>query len=455
MLGLGLGIANRAVLGGAGSPSGFAAIKTKMAAGTNAKMLLIVDSTGWSKTGPFYKMAAAIGVRYPNYTVNVHRWGEWLDVDTVTGTGPKAYATADVIQTGAGSPPVLDIWLAALPGSVPAMMFDGSRRAAALDAVGTTDCIIWYHGHNIANFATIYQGRGLFIGPMGMLSEVNSGPQIIVAQSPHRDTNAMAQVFTATTDTVSAYAGGMGYIDAYTPFITLGKPANLYRAGLAGDVHPSDAAGAGNSDGAQLTSDTIMSAFAAAGSVGITTPNWIRRTTATNLATNGNLAAWTGSTPDYFLNSGGVTQTKELTNKYAGFSYSDAIQGVDASSNVQILFSTAAGPPFPPLTALQGKTLSLAVFVRCPAAADPFSVNFVANIAGVSATIQLKDLVQCRDGWMMYVAAGMPLDVTQTDFGTYIKIDPNFNNNTPPAATPQIVQLITLTESPLPQGLIP
>lgn len=430
---------------GAGSASGLAGLKTKLIAGQNAKMLIVADSTGHSTFGPYFKMAAALASRYPSYNVRIYRWGEWLDTDTVSGSGPKAYDAGTVIASGGGS--TLTIYLASLPGSVPGGMFDGSRKPAAIDAVGTPDVIVWHHGHNNAAFAgNIWQGRGTFIGPMGMMSETYSSPQILVAQNPWRDSNGYLIAYNAIVDTIAAYAGGVGLIDAYTPYINAGKDASLYRLGVAGNVHPSD--DVTNSAGAQMTCDAIMAAFNRAGTLGIVTPNWVRQATLPNLLVNGDFSAWPAAVPTSWSASGSATTTKNTTLKYGSATYSNDVKGVSAASNIQNLFSGA------PLTALKGKTLSFCMLVYNPSVgADPFSTTFVIRVGGASQTIQLKDLLTCRDGWMMYVAAGIPADATQTDFAVSVKIDPNFNNNAP-GATAQTVARASIVEGLLPMGFV-
>ena len=264
--------------------------------------------------------------------------------------------------------------------------------------------------------------------------------------NPWRDSTGYDRVAGSIADVAAGYgATKVGYIDGFSPFLAVGKASQYYRAGSAGNVHPSDSVD--NSAGAQPTCDALMAAFNRSSKIGVSTPNWVRDTSGTNLLPNGNFSNWTGATPVSWPVSGRCTEIKETTIKYTSkFSWSNAIKGVSSASIVSNLPSGSALTPF------KGKTLSFAMLVYSPKGADAFSTNFVVRVNGLGLqTIRLKDFFSVKDNWMMYVAAGIPADAVQNDFQTQIRIDPNFNSNSPPPQS-QYVQIASVVEGGLPKG---
>ncbi|CDN93466.1 hypothetical protein [Agrobacterium tumefaciens] len=425
----------------------FGPLKAKLTAGENAVVWINADSTGYSEFGPFYKFAAALGDLH-DYTVVLYRWAEWV---TSAPTGPKEYSPAVTLRTGTRG--TLTIYLAALPGSVAGGMFDGARRPNAIDAIPTPDLCVTHHGHNQQSFpivggAGIYAvGAGTFIGPIGMAEAKWSGvPQVMTTQNPWRDDGGYAKVFEAIKRAGQAQPE-ISLVDTYSRFVAAGKPATIYRD----NIHPSDTEG--NSAGAQLITDALIASFKAAKKSAFTTPAW-PLASAPNLIDNGNFSAWPGAVPTgWTLAGSGTTVTKDAVNTYGGAAYSAAIApGTGATGQGMYLQKYLSATE---MQRIAGKTVTLAALVLGRSTQPrPMVTLSIKDTAGTIRDYALGDVINCRDGWMWLVAAGIPITPDGADAWRYLRLFPAFGVPNPGNTDPLNVQRVLITEGLPPKGLI-
>lgn len=429
------------------SVNAFSPIKTKLAARQNAVLFINGDSTAYSDYGPLYKFATALGDLH-DATVILRRWAEW---DGVAATGPKAYADPVTLRTGAG--PQLSVYLAALPGAVAGQLFDASRRGAAIDAIPTPDLAILHHGHNMQSFEVIvpgvnHQGRGVFLGPIGMTSLVwPNTPQVVTTQNPWRDNTNYDKVYTAIVEVGQALPS-LTVVNTHDDFVVRGKLSTLYRD----NIHPSDSAD--NSTGAALVAARLFSDFNSALTGAFTTTSW-PKANGTNLIANGDMTPWTAAVPTGWASLSNGAASKDATNVYPGqgFSWSAAVTPNIPTGNQ----NSGLYKPFSSTerTAIAGKTVSVAVLVKVdPDQRSPYMALY-ARSAGALRAFPFGGLVQCRDGWMWYVAAGIPVDAaTATDGNTSLRIYPGFGGSPPTINDALIVQRAVIVEGNLPAGLM-
>ncbi|MBS0258371.1 MAG: SGNH/GDSL hydrolase family protein [Proteobacteria bacterium] len=437
-----------------GKPSGrkqsltaFSPLLAKMDAGQNAVIFANADSTGYSEYGPFYKFSTALG-DFHDYTVVLYRWAEW---DGAAATGPKQYAAPVTLRNGSRG--TLTVYLAALPGSVAGGMFDGSRRPNAIDAIPTPDLCITHHGHNQQSFPVVggsgayAVGAGTLLGPIGMAELKWPGvPQLITSQNPWRDDNGYAKVFEAVKR-ASLSQPEITLVDTYSKFLNAGKPASLYRD----NVHPSDTVG--NSAGAQLISDTLVAAYKASRKGNFSTPAW-PLLSAPSLIDNGDFANWPGSVPTGWTVAGaGTTVTKDAVNTFGGAAYSAAISpGTGASGQNMYLQKYLSATE---MQRIAGKTVTLAALVRgLSTQPRPFVTFSIKDTAGTIRDYALGDVINCRDGWMWLVAAGIPIIADGADAWRYLRLFPSFGVSNPSNANPVNIQRVLITEGLSPKGLI-
>lgn len=429
------------------SVNAFSPIKTKLGLGQNVVLFVNGDSTAYSEYGAFYKFAVALGDLF-DANVTLRRWAEW---DGSAATGPKVYADPVTLRTGSG--PQLSVYLAALPGAVAGQMWDASRRAAAIDAIPVPDLAILHHGHNMQSFEVIvagvnHQGRGVFLGPIGMTSLTwPTTPQVITTQNPWRDNANYDKVYTSIIEVGQALST-LTVVNTHDDFIRRGKPSSLYRD----NIHPSDTID--NSSGAGLIAARLLSDFNSALTGAFTTASW-PKTSATNLIANGDMTPWTAAVPTGWASLANGTATKDTTNIYPGqgFAWSAAVQpniptGNQNSGLYKPLNSTERA-------AIAGKTVSVAVLLKAdPDQRAPY-LAFFARSGGALRTFPFGGLVQCRDGWMWYVASGIPVDAaTATEANTSLRIFPAFGASAPTINDALIVQRAVIVEGDLPAGLM-
>lgn len=449
MIGLGLGL-SLGLSGKAGkSLRAFSPLKTKMEAGENVVIFINSDSTGYSDYGPFYKFPVSLGNLH-DYTVVMYRWAEWDNV-AGTATGPKQYASPVTLRTGTRG--TLTVYLAALPGQVAGGMFDGSRRPNAIDAIPMPDLCITHHGHNQQSFPTVggsgayAVGAGTFLGPIGMAELKWPGvPQLITSQNPWRDDTGYTKVYQAILLAFAAHPT-MSFVDTYSQFIAAGKASSLYRD----NVHPSDTSG--NSAGAQMIADTLFAAYQSAKAGAFTTPAW-PLISAPNLLDNGDFSAWPGSTPTGWTLAGtGTTVAKDTVNTYGGAAYSAAISpGTGAAGQNMYLQKYLSSTE---MQRIAGKTITLAALVRgLSTQPRPFVTFSIKDTAGTIRDYALGDVINCRDGWMWLVAAGIPVIADGADTWRYLRLFPAHGASNPVSTDPVNIQRVLITDGLSPKGLI-
>lgn len=435
-------------LGGLGkvgsSANAFSPLKAKLKAGQNAVVFVNADSTGYAPDGPFYIWAKAVGAIY-NCTVNLYLWAEW---NVSAPTGPKAYATVSTIRSGSAQ--TLTIYLCSLPGAVSGFPFNGSRKAAALDAIPTPDVAIIHHGHNMSAYDQQYAGsivtsEGLFLSTVGMTSlEWLNVPQVVTSQNPDRDDLVMDGIYASIIGTKNNHPN-LTFVDTYAGFIAQNKAANLYRTGSPGNVHPSDQPGAGNFDGAQLQANTLLAAFNAAKTPAtFTTPNWPKLGGA-NLLENGDLSNWSGALPVNVFAQGSATITKDTTTKYGAAAYSAAVApGATNNAYFQYFFSANDW------AAMQGKTISLAVLFLQPSTQPRAFFNLTIQTSDHSLVGYVTgDLMDCQDGWYLAVFSNINVANIAYDFTGSLTAYPCFST-VPTVQDPLRIQKIFAIEGSLP-----
>lgn len=430
--------------GGKQTLAALSPMKARLATGRGATLLVLGDSTAYSSDGPYYKFARAVG-QSMNCSVRLFRWAEWSGSGP---TGPKAYDAPVTLFTAAG--PMLDIYLAALPGAVAGQMFHGARRAAALEAIPAPHCVIWHYGHNMLNFNVPFAGEyatceGMYLGPLGMAEILWPGvPQIIVPQNPRRDDDNYAPAYSAMRAVTAAHPN-LGFIDTYQPFLAAGRPATLYRPGADGNQHPSDTAN--NSAGAQLTADTLMAAWERASrNENYMTPAW-PMISGTQLLPNGDFSSWMGAFPAGFAALDGGTVSKDFTDTFGDAPYSLAVFPNGSQNNGIIRPFNAVER-----AACAGKLISLAMLVKSPATQPRSYINLLIQSNGALRSFIQGDMINCQDGWMWLVISGVQTDSTLDDVNTGIRLLPALGVSAPATNDPVKIQKIIIVEGPLPLG---
>lgn len=445
-------LGNGLALVGSGKPGkslkAFSPLKTKLEAGQDAVLFVNGDSTSYSDYGPYYKFAVALGDLH-DYTVVMNRWAEW---DGSAATGPKQYASPVTLRTGTRG--TLTVYLAAIPGKVAGTMFDGSRKPNAIDAIPTPDLCIMHQGHNMKTFnipsgtGNVASGAGAILGPIGMTElQWPNVPQLITTQNPRRDDNGYINMYTAILLAKSAHPA-MSLIDTYQQFIARNKASSLYRD----NDHPSDTSG--NSTGAQLISDTLLSAYNSSKSASYTTPAW-PLASASNLIDNGDFATWTEPSPPtgWTLQGSGTACAKDTTIKYGAAAYSMALTPSTTIMGQNTFLQKYLSNP--EMARIAGKTVTVAMLVRGRSTHPRAYASFgVPDFSGAIKTWVMGDVIDCFDGWMWLVATGIPVVNNPAETYKYLRIYPAFDTVNPPNADPLNIQKVLITEGIAPKGII-
>lgn len=440
--GLGLSIQEQVI-------SALSPVKAKIEAKQNASILVIGDSTAYSKFGPYYLFFAWLGSRY-NYTIRIRRWDEWEG-------GVRDYAAAETVWVGANG--ILDIWLAALPGSVVHSMFDSVRKPKAITALTRPDLVMWHHGHNVQTFETqglitsptYYSlGRGLFFAGIGMVSYIWPGvPQALVNQTPWRDNTGMAKIVSSIAGVKSAKSD-ITVIDTASPFTpNKGNPLYYRNGEPTPGVHPSDMDG--RKLGALIQAQGLLEAWdQSKGSPDFTTADWVKAQ-GVNLCPGGDFAWPSGTVPTGWSVSGGATATKNTTQQFPGFDYCVEVNG-GATAILGRLFSAAEVAP------MLSKTVSVAILAKRSAGQTNPYMTYLATSGGATRTLNVSPFPATgadrpnEGDWNWYVAARIPLDATITAFLNGIRIYPSFN--VAGNGTPLFVQKVVIIEGDKPAGLM-
>jgi hypothetical protein len=304
---MGRGMGHLGSLGGVGIGS-FGAVKAKLAAGQDASMLFIGDSTGNATDEWIYLFGAALGARYPAVSVDYYLF------DDVGG----AYGSVTHVTTGSGSG-VLTIHNASIAGTGPEYLL-GAKFAAAISGLSQPDVIVWNQGKNCIDI------RSEFLMGFDSLRLLwPTVPHVATLQNPNRDDNVMAGIISAQSVVMADYAD-FTVIDAYNPFIALNKASSLY----ADNLHPSASgtqlylnAALAKWDATPLTSRTVTPAFLSVAG--------------TNLLANGDFSDWSGALPaSWALNgSGDVAVAKDAAVFDGSDPYSARVSGTSAIGRIQ------------------------------------------------------------------------------------------------------------------------
>jgi len=413
----------------AGSANAFSPIKTKLAAGKDAVLFINGDSTSYEPNGAYFLFAKAIGDAMDSKVI-LHRWAEWKGSGP---TGPKEYeAPVTLRNTGKAT---LTVYLATLPGSVPTDMFAGARRPKAIDALPPPDCCILHHGHNMRGFPQAMDGdrssgRGIILAAIGMTSiKWPEVPQAITNQNPWQAGDEYKTVLESIT-TAAAVHPSLTLIDSHSAFVAAGKTPDLYRNKDV--IHPSDSAA--NHKGAQLVADALLASWnGAATGKAFATPSWPAMP-GTNLISS-DLSSWTA----------------EAGAKIAKSSDGDTIE-VRPNGSEKACVSKALTPA--EMAAIAGKTISITALVRSAPSQTRALGSFVCQSGGALKTFVFLDRGTCKDGWMLLVCSGIPVDANQTHGPAFLRYFPAFSTKPPESDEPLLIRKAVITEGELPKGIL-
>ncbi len=394
-MGLGLGLTRQQ---GGGAPA-FSALKAAMAGGQDATILIIGDSTSNATDEWAYLFTQYLATEYPAQSVNYYLW------DQTPGTD---YVAPVSVQTGSGAG-VLSVYNASMPGAR-ASYFMGAFYANAVEAVNPT-AIIWNIGGNHVIGATLPFGQGELLASFNQVRETHPNAGVAATlQNPNRDDDNRAAAVLWWRN-IAAVTPDLTLIDAYTPFITAGKPADAY----ADNVHPSAA-------GHLLYWEPAVEAVWEAARAGERTPFPPHiATIGPNLLTNGVLASTGTSIPTGWGSAGTITYARDAVVKRAG--YTDSLQmsatGAAAARLNQQLTGTAA-------TNLRGQSIVLAVwaYIRAGSDATMGRISLGSNGTG-GTTINSRSQTEPRDGWVLYAIGPytVPTDATNIAVNLFIDTD--------------------------------
>lgn len=416
-------------------------LAAKLKAGQNATLWINADSTGYSETGIFYRLARAMGEMH-DATVIMYRWAEWQQT---VATGPKVYADPVTLRTGTRG--TLTVYLASLPGGMAGYMF-ADQRAAAL-AIPTPDLCIMHQGHNMQSFElsggdVIYvSGKSCFLGPIGMTCLKWPGvPQIITTQNPKRSSTGYDKVRAAILE-IGASLTDIMVIDTHQVFMDAGKPTYWY----LDDTHP-------NEEGYARIADYLIASYRGSTPVaGYTTAPW-PLTAATNLHANPDFTNWTGAVPVNWNASSGATAAKDADVKWPSFAHSFAmVPNGNAGGGMTRYIRTTE------LTPLLGKRVTVAVLYYSVAGQRNPTINWVVKSGGVTRTLIGAALHfggagdQVTGGWMMAVFHNVLIDadIDPNGYNTYFAVRPAFGVTAPASNLPLRLQKIMMVEGDKPR----
>ncbi len=436
------------------SLNAFSPLRAKMEAGQDAVVFINADSTGYSDNGPFYKFAATLGDLH-DYTVRLYRWAEW---DVSAATGPKQYSAPVTLRTGTRG--TLTVYLAALPGQVGGCMFEASRKPAAIDAIPKPDLAITHHGHNMQSFETpgndLAIGRGLFWSVIGMISWQWQGvPQAITTQNPWRDDASYTKVYNAIMGVTSVFPS-LTLVDTYQKFIAGNKNPTFYRD----NIHPSDTSG--NSSGAQLVADALMSEYKRAKKGEFSTVSWMELPISSNLFVNGDLSNWPSTVPVNFTNVAGNTVLKDTdpANIFVGTGAAYSAQCKPAAANGHFS-SLSNGFDATERASMAGKTVTAIMLVKGnPLQKTPFTAFATQANGGFrsySGGALLWDQQSGKNvgGWMPIVYGAVPCDPVNNDANSKFSFSPAFGAAAPPTTDVAWLQRCVIIEGLVPRlGLV-
>lgn len=402
--------------GGSALATPFAAARAIVEADSgDVDILIIGDSTSNDTTDWAYLFGQWLVAQHPTHTVNYYLWND----------GGSAYAAATVLGTGSGSNDI-NIWNASITGTRPEYLM-GAKFAAAIGNL-TPDAIIWNHGHNLAAQGfTDAVLRGAFLGPIEQVALAHPGVQTgAIIQNPRRDDNLSAAVMSCL-NLISTQRGDFPLIDAYSPFIAQNKDGSLY----ADSVHPS-------ASGTQLILTAVKFAWQGARGLG-RLPAWLAAN-GTNIATNGDFAAFSGALPDGWSKSGDGTVTKDTSIVAPGSAYSVKITN---GTTPTFIFQNIAATPY------RGQNLTIAAKIYLDNAADLNSGRTRIFLNGTGAIVQVANPgFNALDGWRWVIISGAPIPGDATLVGPYI-----YANSAGNKPTDLYVDRVILVEGLIPRNM--
>ena len=284
---------------------------SKLNRGTdNVDILYIGDSTGNEPAEHIYLEAQALGVQFPNYTVNYRLWNDTN----------RTYDAAVVIQTGTGSP-VLTVWNCSVSGYA-SFHFIGERFTQAFEVLLNTppDLIMVSHSHNMLDVTTP-NTRASFRPNMMVLTEeltqlYPDAGMILMSQNPSFTAGRETwQSIKATELQALAARRGYGFIDVHQAFVDAGALVHTKVDG----IHPTTSVDAPAPNGSQLWADTVMRALQYHGPTPVPTQSTSYFLQASkSLISNTEFATWTNpSYPDGWTLTN-VTAEKDTVNFETG-----------------------------------------------------------------------------------------------------------------------------------------
>lgn len=284
----------------------------KLKRGVDSVVVLYVgDSTGNENLEHIYLEAQALGLMYPNYTVEYKMWN-----DTT-----RVYEASIVIQTGnVASPPVLTYYNCSVSGFA-TFHFIGDRFPQAFETIPEPDVIFVSHSHNMLDVTTPNL-RSSFKPNMLLLTEELSqiypdAGVIVMSQNPSYTAGRETwQNIKATELQSLAARHGYGFIDVHQAFVDTGN-ALAYTKG--DNIHPTTSADAPAPNGSLLWANTVLKALQYEGAV----PSPAQRPsyfveTAKSLIPNTEFADWVDGSPPTGWTLTLATAEKDTTNFETG-----------------------------------------------------------------------------------------------------------------------------------------
>ncbi len=322
--------------------------------------------------------------RFPKHTFIIHGWDE---------TGGAAYDTgsagaATTIQVGTG-PRTVHIWRACAAGMRTDYLL-GSRWQAAVVATNA-DLVFVEHGKNEGKLAASgpIMWRGQYLALTEALTQALPYAGIVLILEPlNTGDNDMALKNRVYEEI--AQLRGYGVVNTHDAFLATGEP-NAYIK--ADGIHPTTSADAPAPNGSQLMADCLLAAMQLDIRTGAVHAQQTSSLTssAPQLLSNGNFAAFGGAVPDGFVVSGAAVSKDTRAGYFESPNgYALRLQATGAAQSL-IRGDISVAP-------LRGKWVTLAVKMRVPAGAGG-SRGRISLTDGVTNVTSSSALSHARDGF--------------------------------------------------------
>lgn len=353
----------------------------------DVNLLFVGDSTLNDTNEWSHFFAEDRAAEFPEFTVVWHQWGA------------VSYNAGVTIQVGTG-PHTFHVWNLAVTGAT-ISTFMGSIFAAAIGAL-TLDAIGISTGLNSTGLGdSILRGR--LVGGMEQIMLAHEGvPVFVVQENPFQPTEAMTQVVNMW-GTIAADRTDVQVIPIHKRFIDAGKPLAWY----ADSTHP-------NSVGQQVCRAVVNQEWARSPAVPfVSDPAWID-TVGVNLIPNGDFAAWTGSIPTGFTQSGNGVFTRETGLVFPG--RTDSLKIVNGSTTTSISRSNLDAIPHRGLR----MTLRARMYIQTNAAnSNAGRLRYITNSAGFPLIAQNPG-ANGLGGWREVMISDHEVPMDATTFGFFL-----------------------------------